>query len=100
MFLKKVLNQPQVVGTVMIALMVCAGFVYAFAFDGFNVETATGGEVESWFAGTTPEICKPNGNEICEIRDKYGNNPRACHQQCGNMRQGKRCKYRGCGNKK
>ena len=50
MFLKKVLNQPNLVGTVMIALMVCSGFVYAFAFDGFNVETATGGEVEAWLA--------------------------------------------------
>jgi hypothetical protein len=48
MYLKKVLNQPNLVGTVMIALMVCSGFVYAFAFDGFNVETATGGEVEEW----------------------------------------------------
>ena len=48
MFLKKVLNQPNLVGTVMIALLVCSGFVYAFAFDGFNVETATGGEVEAW----------------------------------------------------
>ena len=50
MFLKKVLNQPNLVGTVLIALMVCSGFVYAFAFDGFNVETATGGEVEAWLA--------------------------------------------------
>ena len=50
MFLKKVLNQPNLVGTVMIVLMVCSGFVYAFAFDGFNVETATGGEVEAWLA--------------------------------------------------
>ena len=41
MFLKKVLNQPNLAGTVMIALLVSAGFVYAFAFDGFNVQTAT-----------------------------------------------------------
>ena len=53
MFLKKVLNQPNLVGTVMIALMVCGGFVYAFAFDGFNVETATGGEVEAWLAAAS-----------------------------------------------
>ncbi len=38
MFLKKVLNQPNIVGTVMIALLLGAGFVYAFAFDGFNYE--------------------------------------------------------------
>ena len=50
MYLKKFLAQPNLVGTVMIALMVCGGFVYAFAFDGFNVETATGGEVEAWLA--------------------------------------------------
>ena len=50
MFLKKFLNQPNVVGSVLIALMVCSGFVYAFAFDGFNVETATQGDVEAWLA--------------------------------------------------
>ena len=48
MFLKRVLNQPNLVGSMLIALMVCAGFVYAVGFDGFNVETATGGEVEAW----------------------------------------------------
>ena len=50
MYLKKVLNQPNLVGTVMIALLFGAGLVYAFAFDGFNVETTTGGEVEAWLA--------------------------------------------------
>ena len=50
MYLKKVLNQPNLVGTVMIVLLFGAGFVYAFAFDGFNVETVTGGEVEAWIA--------------------------------------------------
>ena len=50
MFLKKVLNQPNLVGTMLIALMVCVGFVYAFASDGFNVETATQGDVEAWLA--------------------------------------------------
>ena len=30
--------------------MVCSGFVYAFAFDGFNVETLPGAEVEVWIA--------------------------------------------------
>ncbi len=50
MFLKKVLNQPNLVGTVMIALLIGSGFVYTFAFDGFNLETVTGGEVEAWLA--------------------------------------------------
>ena len=50
MYLKKVLNQPNLVGTVMIALLFGAGFVYAFAFDGFNVEIVTGGEVEALLA--------------------------------------------------
>ena len=53
MFLKKVLNQPNLVGTMLITLMVCAGFVYAFAFDGFNVEVVTGGEVEAWLAAAS-----------------------------------------------
>ena len=50
MFLKKVLNQPNLVGSMLITLMVCGGFVYAVGFDGFNVQTATGGEVEAWLA--------------------------------------------------
>lgn len=50
MFLKKVLNQPNLVGSMLIALMVCGGFVYAVGFNGFSVETATGGEVEAWLA--------------------------------------------------
>ena len=50
MYLKKVLNQPNLVGTMMIALLFGAGLVYAFASDGFNVETVTGGEVEAWLA--------------------------------------------------
>ena len=45
MSLKKVLNQPNLVGTMLITLMVCGGFVYGVAFGGFNVETATGDEV-------------------------------------------------------
>lgn len=50
MFLKKVLNQPNIVGTVMIALLLGAGFVYAFAFDGFNLETVPNSEVDAWLA--------------------------------------------------
>jgi len=42
MYLNKVLNQPNLVGSVLLVLMVCSGFVYAFAFDGFNVETVPG----------------------------------------------------------
>ena len=53
MFLKKVLNQPNLVGSILITLMVGIGFVYAFAFDGFNVETVPGSQLESWIAATT-----------------------------------------------
>ena len=57
----------------MIALMVCGGFVYAFAFDGFNVETATGGEVEAWLAqaggGGSGEDPPPDGEApACDCR--------------------------------
>ncbi len=48
MFLKKVLNQPNLVGSMLITLMICGGFVYTFAFDGFNVQTVTDSEVEAW----------------------------------------------------
>ena len=73
MYFKKVLNQPNLVGTMLIALMVCAGFVYAFAFDGFNIETVPGAEVEAWLAQANgggsgnsytcnSDACKGNGN--------------------------------------
>jgi len=37
----------------MIALLICAGVVYAFAFDGFNIETVTGGDVAAWLAAAS-----------------------------------------------
>ena len=36
--LKIVLNQPKLVGTMLIVLMVCGIFVYVFAFEEFNYE--------------------------------------------------------------
>ena len=100
MFLKKVLNQPNLVGTVMIALLIGSGFVYAFAFDGFNVETATGSEVEAWLvqAGgcsqytTPPEDCVPQFNDYCTFTDTNGN-VSTCSKMCVNMKQKKRCRY-------
>ncbi len=50
MFLSKVLHKPHLVGVIMIAFLFGAGFIYAFAFDGFNIEKVTGGEVEAWLA--------------------------------------------------
>ncbi len=50
MFLSKVLHKPNWVGVIMITLLFGAGFIYAFAFDGFNIETVPGGEVEAWLA--------------------------------------------------
>ena len=99
MFLKKVLNQPNLVGTVMIALMVCSGFVYAFAFDGFNVETATGGEVEAWLAAAggggsgddDPKPCECLSSfmvydgcstDLCESDGACGDNKASCSDDC------------------
>ena len=62
MFLKKVLNQPNLVGSMLIALMVCCGFVYTFAFDGFNVRTVTDSEVEAWLGKASGQ---ENYNKDC-----------------------------------
>ena len=77
MFFKKFLNQPNLVGTVLIALMVFSGFVYAFAFDGFNVETATGGEVEAWLAAAGGG---GSGSDSCSCGFTYcpANNGNTC----------------------
>ena len=53
MFLSKVLHKPHLVGVIMIVLLFGAGFIYAFAFDGFNIEKVTGSEVEAWLASTS-----------------------------------------------
>ena len=111
MFLKKVLNQPNLVGTVMIALMVCGGFVYAFAFDGFNVETATGGEVEAWLAAagdgsgsgsqTYACICSYKKPGLCKT---CGSSTNPKHKPCGGQsadgcqskcRENNRCTTKG-----
>lgn len=67
MFLKKVLNQPNLAGTVMIVLLVSAGFVYAFAFDGFNIETVTDGEVDAWLA--QEGVGNSGSNYTCNSND-------------------------------
>ena len=86
MFLKKVLNQPNIVGTVMIALLLGAGFVYAFAFDGFNVETVPGGEVEAWLAQADGGDSDPPGDCDCGNTD--------CHvtQDDGTVKKGCKAK--------
>ena len=47
MYLKKFLNQPNAVGAVLITLLFCAGIVFTFGFDGFNVETVSDSEAEA-----------------------------------------------------
>ena len=87
MFLNKVLNQPNLVGTMLIALMVCSGFVYAFAFDGFNVETATQGDVEAWLTAAGgggsggPSKCDclgPDGPCGCPLLNSYSCSVKTC----------------------
>ncbi len=106
MFFKKFLNQPNVVGSVLIALMVCSGFVYAFAFDGFSIEAVSGTEVDAWLAeanggsysGYTPDPCDcldgwlygendPEDYEcppkLCKSIDDCGGRIATCAANCG-----------------
>ena len=81
--------------------MVCSGFVYAFAFDGFKVETATGGEVEAWLAAAggggsggddpDPVLCDCLSNfmtydgcstDLCESDGACGNKKAYCSGDC------------------
>ena len=124
MYLKKVLNQPNLVGTMLITLMVCSGFVYAFAFDGFNVETAIGGEVEAWLAaagggssGSEDVVCdclRMPGQPIdracgkCASDLECGDPQLDCETNCikktdpkkCSCETGTKCKESLCGNKK
>lgn len=61
MFLSKVLYKPNLVGVIMITLLFGAGFIYAFAFDGFNIEKVTGSEVEAWLAAAGGESSGGSG---------------------------------------
>ena len=93
MYLKKVLNQPNLVGTMLIALMVCSGFVYAFAFDGFNVQTATQGDVETWIANASGGAS--SGND--DIDDNCAGKCTAEGKKVNNC-QGSNCTFK-CKNK-
>lgn len=77
MYLKKILAQPNVVGAVLIVVLVGAGFVYAFAFDGFNIETATGGDVEVWVAMASSGNCGGDDDESEPCECLYAPEP-AC----------------------
>ena len=96
MFLKKVLNQPNIVGTVMIALLLGAGFVYAFAFDGFNVETVPGGKVEAWLAQAY--ACNYDCSyELCPAKEKNTGNCNNCSKKkfCKSCYKTHKCKDSG-----
>ena len=47
MYLKKFLNQPNVLGSVLIALLFSAGVIFTFGFNGFNIETIAEGDAEA-----------------------------------------------------
>ena len=91
MFLKKVLNQPNVVGTLMIALLFGVGFVYAFAFDGFNVQTVTDAEVEAWIsASASGGSSGDDGDDvICDCLFKPG---QPIDRSCGQCATDYECK--------
>lgn len=88
----------------MIALLFGAGFVYAFALDGFNVETVPSTEVDAWLAvgNNYGKDCDNDGcvqswagcpGNGCTGCDKISSNctqgpgKKACghsHDKCGN----------------
>ena len=80
MFLKKVLNQPNLVGSMLIALMICGGFVYTFAFDGFNVQTVTDSEVEAWLEAANGGGSGGSGNSYACDNAACGGNGNAVNQ--------------------
>ena len=89
MYFEKVLNHPNVVGLVMIALLFCAGFVYAFAFDGFHVETVSSAEVDAWLAAASgvsnsgnPQTyrckCSYRSKGLCDCKSSTKPNNKPC----------------------
>ncbi len=95
MYLKKFLAQPNVVGTVLIAFLVGTGFVYAFAFDGFNVQTATDGDVDVWVAMASSGNCGGDDDESEPCECLFAPDP-----ECGDCPPLKEGEDKGeCGNK-
>ena len=79
MFLKKFLKQPNGVGSVLIALLFCAGVLFAFGFNGFNMGTTTDGDAEALLHMSMSGNCGGGGDDddddfVCEcLTDEAGN---------------------------
>lgn len=108
MYLKKFLNQPNAVGSVLIALLFSAGVLFAFGFNGFNVQSVGEDDVNSLLLMTASECCGGNTIEsqtcstkfsngtpdYCEITTKYSNGKTEyskCGTKCGNKIKKNRC---------
>lgn len=61
MYLKKFLHQPNVVGSVLIALLICSGAVFAIGFDGFNVQAVA----ENSYSDGIETLLRLSGSGCC-----------------------------------
>lgn len=77
MYVKKILHQPNVVGSVLMALLFGAGVVFAFGFDGFNVSATTEGETEALLRMSMSGCCGEEdycycGSAVCKCESSDG----------------------------
>ena len=92
MYLKKFLNQPNAVGSVLIALLFSAGILFAFGFGGFNVQSVGEDGVNSLFQMAASECC--GGDKDCDCIGSTGCGC-ATYHACGNKTSSDVCKD-GC----
>ena len=91
--LKNFLNQPNIIGRLMIVLLFVGGVVYAGAFDGFVVET----EASSCCGGETDAPIF-SSSECCDVKCtcRYDRCPRSGCSGCGTFNCAVNCGTCSC----
>lgn len=92
MYLQKFLNQPNVAGGVLVALLFGAGVVFAFGFGGFDVQSIGEDDVNSLLLMTASGCC--GGDQDCDCLGVTGCGCPTYHA-CGNQTSTDVCKD-GC----
>ena len=89
MYLKKFLNQPNAVGSVLIALLFSAGVLFAFGFNGFNVQNVADENGTDIFTAISSKVCGSDldcscGAGGCDVKNCRPEDctPRTCPSGC------------------
>lgn len=71
MYLKKFLNQPNGVGTLLIVLLFGAGVIFTFGFNGFNIGTIADGNAEALLHLSMSGNCGDDDDDDGDDEDEF-----------------------------